>query len=74
MFGNLSEIQKRYEDVIEKLGDVGTYGFDNTGMIRFDLIHHLHRLDDADNIAYLDVFSDFDEGRRGGRSRGPFCK
>ena len=37
-----------------------TFGL-NTGMIGFDLIHHLHGLNDTDDIAYLDVFSDFDK-------------
>jgi hypothetical protein len=28
-----------------------------------DLVHHLHRLDDAQGVADLDVLPDFDEGR-----------
>ena len=39
-------------------------GLNHTGLICFDLVHHLHCLNDADNIAELDVLANFDEGGR----------
>src|SRR4051794_27451384 len=31
------------------------------GRVGFDLVHQLHRLDDADRLAFLDAVADFDE-------------
>src|SRR5690242_10860028 len=47
------------EDRLHRAGDVG-----------LDLVEHLHRLDDAQRFAGLDLLSDLDEGRRAGRGRG----
>ena len=49
-------------------------GFDDAGVIRLDLIHHFHRLNDADNIASLHVFADFNESGRRGRGMGGGCR
>src|SRR5213082_2787415 len=47
---------------------------DAPGPIGFDLVHHLHRLDDAQHLPDLDLIADLDEGlgSRGGRGvEGP---
>src|SRR5210317_120789 len=44
-------------------------GFDDAGVICLDLIHHFHRLNDANYIAGLYVFADFNERGRRGRGR-----
>jgi hypothetical protein len=38
------------------------YGPDRTVFIRFNLVHHLHRLDDTDDVPGLDALADFDKG------------
>src|SRR6266436_9977192 len=37
------------------------------GLLRFDLVHQLHRLDDAEHLAFLDHLPDVHEGRAVGR-------
>ena len=32
------------------------------GLVGLDLVHHLHRLDDAQHLADLDLIADLDEG------------
>src|SRR5207253_1795495 len=47
---------------------------DAPGPVGFDLVHHLHRLDDAQHLPDLDLIADLDEGlgSRGGRGvEGP---
>jgi hypothetical protein len=36
-------------------------GFHSTGFVGFDLVHHFHRFNDAQGIAYVDFLTDFDE-------------
>src|SRR5579864_267670 len=46
---------------------------DAPGLVGFDLVHHLHRFDDAQYLADLDLVADLDEwlrGRRGGGIEG----
>src|SRR5690348_3402423 len=48
-------------------------GGDAAGAIALDLIHHLHRFDDAQHLAFLDLIAHGDEGfggRRSGRVEG----
>src|SRR5215468_9130422 len=40
------------------------------GLVGLDLVHELHRLDDAERVTDLDRVADFDE-RLGARRRGP---
>src|ERR1700730_14154320 len=40
---------------------------DATGLVGFDLIHHLHRLDNAQHLAFLDFIADLDKRLRAGR-------
>src|SRR5688572_3646314 len=39
---------------------------DAAGELRFDLVHHLHRFDDAERVARLDLGADLDERFRAG--------
>ena len=36
-------------------------------LVALDLVHHLHRFDDAEDLAFLDLGADLDEGLRAGR-------
>src|ERR1700758_1286731 len=40
---------------------------DPPGLVGFDLVHHLHRFDDAQNLADPDLIADLDERLRTGR-------
>src|SRR5690242_7970047 len=42
---------------------------DRPGGVRLDLVHDLHRFDDADRLADLDDAADLDEGRGTGARR-----
>ncbi len=46
------------------------YRFNDTGDLSFDLVHHLHGLDDAEYIAYFDTATHINKGWRswGGRT------
>src|SRR4051812_23415644 len=37
---------------------------DRAGHLRFDLVHHLHRFDDANDAVFAHRFTDFDKGWR----------
>src|ERR1700741_2330641 len=43
---------------------------DASGLVGFDLVHHLHRLDDAQHLPDLDLVADLDEGLGAGGRRG----
>jgi predicted methyltransferase len=38
-------------------------GLDDAGVIGFDLVHHLHRFHDADDVTDFDMLTDFDKRR-----------
>src|SRR5215213_4282806 len=40
----------------------------DAAIVAGDLVHHLHRLDDPDDLAALDAVADLDEGLRAGRA------
>src|SRR5579859_1579064 len=55
---------------LDGLPVLGEYRGDASRLVRFDLVHHLHGLDDAKNLADLDFGAEFHEGlcaRRGRR-------
>src|ERR1700676_2665346 len=55
---------------LDRLPVLGEYRGDASRLVRFDLVHHLHGLDDAENLTDLDFRADFDErlcAGRGGR-------
>ena len=39
-------------------------GINGAGLVRFDLVHHLHGFDDAQNVASLDFLAHLHKGRR----------
>src|ERR1043165_4208205 len=41
---------------------------DLAGLVALDLVHHLHRFDDAEHLAFLPLAADLDERLRAGRS------
>src|SRR6185436_12776112 len=41
---------------------------DLAGLVAFDLVHHFHRFDDAQDLAFLDLGADLHEGLRARRS------
>src|ERR1700730_7738942 len=45
---------------------VAQAGRDPAGLVGFDLVHHLHRLNDAQHLAFLDLIADLDKGLRAG--------
>src|ERR1035441_6939999 len=45
-------------------------GLNRSGLLRFDLIHHLHRLDDAHHLAEFDFVTDLDKILGPGRGAG----
>src|SRR3546814_482811 len=45
-------------------------GLHGAGHVGLDLVEHLHRLDDAQRLAGLDLLADLDAGRRARRGRG----
>src|SRR5215468_6944036 len=54
--------------VFDGLAVLGQDLGDRAGHVGLDLVHDLHRLDDADRIAFLDLRADVDE-RLGSRAR-----
>src|SRR3954464_15614909 len=40
------------------------------GLVALDLVHHFHGFDDAEDLAFLDLGADLDEGLGARRSRG----
>src|ERR1700760_4139923 len=52
----------------DRLAVLRQHGRDPAFLVRFYLVHHLHRLDDAQNLADLDLAADFDEGLGARRS------
>src|SRR5689334_9366339 len=55
--------------VLDRLAVLGKHLHDLSGDVRLDLVHELHRLDDAENLVLLDAVSRRSERRRLRRSR-----
>src|SRR5882762_4396898 len=69
MWSPLFDDEQRLAE-LDRLPVLGEYRGDASRLVRFDLVHHLHGLDDAKNLADLDFGADFDErlcAGRGGR-------
>src|SRR5689334_13824139 len=58
--------------ILDRLAVADQLAFDDAGQFGFDLVHELHRFDDAEHMAGLYALPDFDEGR--GIRRGTFVK
>src|SRR5581483_6411893 len=67
-----SSMMRRLLDHEERLAELdrvavaGHDGGDLAGLVSLDLVHHLHRLDDAQDLADLDLIPDLDERFRAG--------
>src|SRR5581483_11372778 len=62
-----------YEEGLAELDRIAVAGHDRgdpAGAIGFDLVHHLHGLDDAEHLSDLHFISDLDEGLGTGRGAG----
>src|SRR5262245_24280760 len=55
---------------LDRLAVLGKHRDDLAGALALDLVHHLHRLDDAEHLADADLLAHFDERLRAGRRRG----
>ena len=49
--------------VLDRLAILHTDGFDRAGDLGLDLVHHFHRLDDAERVTFVDTIADLHEGR-----------
>src|SRR4029453_4418498 len=49
---------------LDRIAVLDQHRNDATRLVRFDLVHHLHRLDDAQDVARLDLAADLDERLR----------
>src|SRR5688572_2344879 len=67
-----------YEERLTEFDRVAIGGHDRgdlASLVTLDLVHHLHRFDDAQHLAFLDLAADLDEGlraRRGGAVEGAY--
>src|SRR5690554_3017508 len=59
--------------VFDRLAVFDQDAFDNAGLVCFDLVHHLHRFNDADHITRLDALTYFNKGAGGGGRRAVEC-
>src|SRR5688572_21046316 len=66
---NISAEDEKRLAVFHGLAVLHEDGLDDAGDIRLDLVHELHRLDDADGVALLYRLPDFHEGLGVGRWR-----
>src|SRR5918994_6809388 len=55
---------------LDRFAILGKNGDDLAGALAFDLVHHLHRLDDAEHLADADLLAHLDEWLRARRGRG----
>src|ERR1019366_7582744 len=53
--------------VFDRLTVLDELALDDAGDVGFDLVHELHRFDDAENVAGCDMLADTHERRRFGR-------
>src|SRR6185295_5318846 len=69
IFSNtLAEDEERLA-VFDRLAVLDQDGLDRAGSVGVDLVHQLHRFDDADDVALLDLLPDLDERLGVGRRR-----
>src|SRR5262245_13747376 len=55
---------------LDRLAVLGEHRDHLPGALALDLVHHLHRLDDAEHLADADLLAHLDESLRPGRRRG----
>src|SRR5256885_16290501 len=55
--------------VLDRLTVLDHDRLDHAVLVGFDLVHQLHRFDDADGLSRFDRISDLDEGLRAGGTR-----
>src|SRR5947199_124001 len=74
IMGRLFDDEQRLAE-LDWIAVLGHDRGDATGPVGFDLVHHLHGLDDAQHLAHLDFIADLDEGlrARGGCGPGRVC-
>src|SRR5581483_1372723 len=69
IFSNTSADEEERLAVLHRLTVFHEDRFHDAAGVGFDLIHELHRLDDADRLALLDRLANLDEGLGIGRGR-----
>src|SRR5690606_18771833 len=71
IFSNTGSAQDEQRlSVLHRLAVLHEDRLDDARRVGLDLVHELHRLDDADGLAFLDAVAHLDEGLRV-RRRGP---
>src|SRR6267142_3446807 len=65
IMGGLFDDEQRLAE-LDRIAVLGHDRGDAAGLVGFDLVHHLHRLDDAQHLAFLDFIANLDEGLRAG--------
>src|SRR5215218_9374983 len=65
--GDASADHEQRLAVFDRLAVLGEDRLDRAGRVGFDLVHQLHRLDDAERITLLDRIADLDERLRARR-------
>ena len=48
--------------IFDRLAVLHANGFHDAGHLRFDLVHHLHRFDDAERVAFVDAITHLNIG------------
>src|SRR5690349_3323036 len=69
IFSNTLADDEEALPVLDRLAVLHQDRLHDPGSVGLDLVHELHRLDDADGLAFLDGVADFDERLRVGRRR-----
>src|SRR5687767_11239239 len=70
IFSNIGLRQdEQWLSVLHRLAILDQDGLDRAGRVGLDLVHQLHRFDDADRLPLLHGMADLDEHLRVGRGR-----
>src|SRR5467141_660035 len=69
IFSNMLAEDEERLPVLHRLAVFHKHRLHHAGGVGFDLIHQLHRLDDANRLAFLDGLADLDKGLGVGRRR-----
>src|SRR3989442_3643779 len=69
IFSNMLAENEQRLPVLHRLAVFHEHRLHHAGGVGLDLIHQLHRLDDANRLAFLDGLADLDEGLGVGRRR-----
>src|SRR5437879_11494491 len=62
IFSNMLGEDEEGLPVLHRLAVFHKHRLDHAGGVGLDLVHQLHRLDDADRLAFLDALADLDKG------------